>query len=113
MSGAEHFVAEYAFVATWGNVTFLGISEHDLRNRPVSLILISACFRTFLVLRVDITSLQRNSFQAVIVTDVAANLTFAIFNYEKIEWAASTEFGGNSLTGLSTTNGAKVPQLAS
>ena len=36
VSGAEHFVAEYAFVATWGNVTFLGISEHDLRNRPVS-----------------------------------------------------------------------------
>lgn len=44
----------------------------------------------------------------VIVTDKAANLTFAIFNYERIEWAASTEFGGNSLTGLSTTHAAKV-----
>lgn len=42
------------------------------------------------------------------VTDLAANLTFAIFNYERIEWAASTEFGGDSLTGLSTRGGAKV-----
>ena len=84
VSGAEHFVAEYAFVATWGNVTFLGISEKDLEKRP------------------------RNSYQAVIVTDKASNLTFAIFNYERIEWAASTEFGGNSLTGLSTTQAAKV-----
>jgi len=39
---------------------------------------------------------------------VSANLTFAIFNYEKIEWAASTEFGGNPQTGLSTTHAAKV-----
>ncbi len=44
----------------------------------------------------------------MIVTDKDANLTFAIFNYEKIEWAASTEYGGNSLTGLSTTKAAKV-----
>jgi hypothetical protein len=84
VSGAEHFVAQYAVVATWGNVTFAGISEHDLKKRP------------------------RNSYQAVIVTDIAANLTFAIFNYERIEWAASTEFGGDSATGYSTTNGAKV-----
>jgi hypothetical protein len=42
------------------------------------------------------------------VTDIASNLTCAIFNYEKVEWAASTEFGGNSQTGLSTTRAAKV-----
>ena len=35
VSGAEGFVAEYAVVATWGNVTFLGISERDLEKRPV------------------------------------------------------------------------------
>lgn len=35
VSGAEHFVADYAVVATWGNVTFLGISELDLKKRPV------------------------------------------------------------------------------
>jgi hypothetical protein len=35
VSGAEHFIAEYAFVATWGNVTFLGIAEPDLEKRPV------------------------------------------------------------------------------
>lgn len=35
ISGAEGFVAEYAVVATWGNVTFLGISERDLEKRPV------------------------------------------------------------------------------
>lgn len=71
-------------MATWGNVTFLGISEMDLRKRP------------------------RNSYQAVIVTDAVGNLTFAIFNYEKIEWAASTEYGGDPKTGLSTTGAAKV-----
>ena len=36
ISGAEHFVAENALVATWGNVTFLGISELNLLKRPVS-----------------------------------------------------------------------------
>ncbi len=36
VSGAEHFVAENALVATWGNVTFLGISELDLLKRPVN-----------------------------------------------------------------------------
>jgi hypothetical protein len=35
VSGAEHFVAEYAVVATWGNVTFLGISQQNLALRPV------------------------------------------------------------------------------
>lgn len=35
MSGAEHFVAEYAIIATWGNVTFLGISQPKLELRPV------------------------------------------------------------------------------
>ena len=35
ISGAESFVADYAVVATWGNVTFLGISEMDLEKRPV------------------------------------------------------------------------------
>ena len=35
ISGAEAFVADYAIVATWGNVTFLGISEQDLLKRPV------------------------------------------------------------------------------
>ncbi len=44
----------------------------------------------------------------VLVTDEVANLTFAIFNYEKIEWAASTEYGGDSKTGLSITGAAKV-----
>ena len=44
----------------------------------------------------------------VLVTDIASNLTCAIFNYEKVEWAASTEFGGNSQTGLSNTRAAKV-----
>jgi hypothetical protein len=77
-------VAEHAFVATWGNVTFLGIREMDLLRRP------------------------RNSYQCTIVTDKDANLTFAIFNYEKIEWAASTEYGGDSLTGLSATKAAKI-----
>lgn len=42
VSGAEAFVAEYAIVATWGNVTFLGISEKDLEKRPVSLLFL--CF---------------------------------------------------------------------
>jgi hypothetical protein len=28
-------VAEYAVVATWGNVTFLGISQQNLAERPV------------------------------------------------------------------------------
>ena len=42
------------------------------------------------------------------MTDKAANLTFAIFNYEKIEWVASTEYGGDPKTGISTTGGAKV-----
>ncbi len=32
----------------------------------------------------------------------------AIFNYENIEWSASTEYGGNSMTGLSSTHAAKV-----
>lgn len=35
-------------------------------------------------------------------------MTFAIFNYEKIQWVASTEYGGDSKTGLSTTGGAKI-----
>jgi hypothetical protein len=35
ISGAEHFVAEYALVATWGNVTFLGINQQNLELRPV------------------------------------------------------------------------------
>jgi hypothetical protein len=35
VSGAEHFVAEYAIIATWGNVTFLGISQPNLELRPV------------------------------------------------------------------------------
>ena len=35
----------------------------------------------------------------------------AIFNYENIEWAASTEYGGNSMTGQSTTHAAKVTYL--
>ena len=51
---------------------------------------------------------KRNSYQAVIVTDVTNSLTFVIFNYERIEWAASTEFGGDSFYGLSNTNAAKV-----
>ena len=42
------------------------------------------------------------------MTDIASNLTCVIFNYEKVEWAASTEFGGDSKTGLSTTRAAKV-----
>lgn len=32
----------------------------------------------------------------------------AIFNYENIEWSASTEYGGNSMTGQSSTHAAKV-----
>ena len=44
----------------------------------------------------------------VLVTDKETDFTVAIFNYEKIEWAASTELGGNSKTGLSTTNAAQV-----
>ena len=47
------------------------------------------------------------------MTDSAANLTFAIFNYEKIEWAASTEYGGSSVTGLSITHAAKVKENTS
>ena len=35
VSGGEDFVAEHALVATWGNVTFLGISETKLELRPV------------------------------------------------------------------------------
>ena len=35
VSGCEDFVAEYAVVATWGNVTFLGINQHNLDLRPV------------------------------------------------------------------------------
>jgi hypothetical protein len=42
------------------------------------------------------------------VTDSAANYTFVIFNYEKIEWAASTEYGGDPRTGISTTGAAKI-----
>ena len=48
MSGAEAFVAEYAIVATWGNVTFLGISEKDLEKRPVSLFLYVCCYLAFI-----------------------------------------------------------------
>ena len=42
------------------------------------------------------------------MTDISSNLTCVIFNYEKVEWAASTGLGGNSQTGLSTTKAAKV-----
>lgn len=35
ISGVENFVAEYALVATWGNVTFLGINQQNLELRPV------------------------------------------------------------------------------
>lgn len=35
VSGTEYFVASYAFVATWGNVTFLGINNPNLETRPV------------------------------------------------------------------------------
>ena len=110
MSGAEHFVAEYAVVATWGNVTFLGISERDLEKRPVGFIFFfQYSFRHFFLFNVKLFRYsQRNSYQVVIVTDISSNLTCVIFNYEKVEWAASTELGGNSVTGLSTTKAAKV-----
>ena len=36
MSGAEDFTARHALVVTWKNVTFLGNSVHDIRERPVS-----------------------------------------------------------------------------
>lgn len=47
------------------------------------------------------------------MTDKDANITVAIFNYETIEWAASTEYGGDSLTGLSKTHAAKVKTIDS
>ena len=103
-------MAEYAVVATWGNVTFLGISERDLEKRPVwylKFFLLKKSFKRINFL----FKLKRNSYQVVLVTDIASNLTCVIFNYEKIEWAASTEFGGNSETGLSTTKAAKVKQI--
>jgi hypothetical protein len=40
---------------------------------------------------------KRNTFQAAILTNT--NYTFAIFNYEEIEWYASTSQGGNPETG--------------
>jgi hypothetical protein len=35
VSGTEYFHADYAFIATWGNVTFLGINNRNLETRPV------------------------------------------------------------------------------
>ncbi len=99
-------MADYAVVATWGNVTFLGINNPILELRPVPVF--HFCSTVYFNINLYCLVLQRNSFQAVIVTDSIGNLTFVLFNYERIEWSASTEFGGDSRTGQSTTSGAKV-----
>ena len=65
VSGAEAFIATDALIVTWKSVTFLGNSVHDIKERP------------------------RNTFQAAILTN--GNHSFAIFNYEKIDWYVNLE----------------------
>ncbi|KAI3389375.1 hypothetical protein SNEBB_001005 [Seison nebaliae] len=74
VASAEEFVASHAVIATYGNITFDGIdSDLPFNQRP------------------------RNTFQIVLATD--SNMTFAIFNYEKIVWDSAPTFGANFRTG--------------
>jgi hypothetical protein len=45
----------------------------------------------------QVFSKKRNTFQAMIISD--DHESFAIFNYEEIEWYAATSLGGNPETG--------------
>lgn len=76
------FLATWGFIATWEEVAFYGALREG---------------RT-----------RRNSFQAVLVRNEAANESFAIFNYEKLQWTAGEYNGGNALTGL----GGETPAFA-
>nr|XP_020648218.1 alpha-tectorin [Pogona vitticeps] len=64
------FTAVSVFVATWEEVTFYGGSS----TTPV------------------------NTFQALLITD--GTNSFAMFNYEEINWTTGTASGGDPLTGL-------------
>ncbi|KAL7981567.1 hypothetical protein Chor_005655 [Crotalus horridus] len=64
------FTAVSVFIATWDEVTFYGGSS----TTPV------------------------NTFQALLISDGTAS--FAMFNYEEINWTTGTASGGDPLTGL-------------
>ena len=54
--------------------------------------------RKFYIL--SLVLLLSNTSLSAQITFKETDFTVAIFNYEKIEWAASTELGGNSKTSL-------------
>ncbi|XP_041453734.1 sushi domain-containing protein 2-like isoform X2 [Lytechinus variegatus] len=74
------FVAKFAFVATWENVTFYSISGG--------------------------AALKTNTFQAVLVSD--GDYSFTIFNYEKLEWTTGSSSFGDKGTGLAGNSSVAV-----
>ncbi|XP_065372052.1 protein mesh isoform X3 [Calliphora vicina] len=69
--GAETFVPKHVVITTWKNVSFAGGIDNSL-------------FTT-------------NTFQMVLATDEV--YTYAIFNYDVINWSAHTEAGGDTTHG--------------
>ncbi|XP_022089140.1 sushi domain-containing protein 2-like isoform X2 [Acanthaster planci] len=66
----SRFSATWIFIATWNKVPFFGAVNHDALN---------------------IT----NTFQTVLVTN--GRHSYAIFNYEEINWTTGTASGGNNI----------------
>ncbi|XP_071491471.1 protein mesh-like [Diadema antillarum] len=69
----RQFTSSWLYIATWDRVAFYGTSNPSITN----------------------------TFQAVLVTD--GRYSFAIFNYDDINWTTGTASGGNSDTGLGGT----------
>ena len=97
VSGAENFIATYALIVTWKSVAFMGNSLNDIDLRPVRFRKIKTSLTPIIQLVRFEIYFKRNTFQATILSN--SNYTFAIFNYEEVNWYASTSQGGNPETG--------------
>uniref|UniRef100_A0A8C5WEH6 NIDO domain-containing protein n=1 Tax=Leptobrachium leishanense TaxID=445787 RepID=A0A8C5WEH6_9ANUR len=89
------FTAQWAFVATWDNVTYYGAVSNE-----VGLIIHHIYIEAFTELDTDWCRLSLfqvvNTFQAVLITDWT--FTFVLFNYENIQW--TTDSASEGVDGL-------------
>ncbi|BES91125.1 AMOP [Nesidiocoris tenuis] len=69
--GSESFDPKHAIVVTWKNVTFSGGN--------------------------DVSISRVNTFQLVLATNEV--ITYAMFNYDELQWTSHTEAGGDTTTG--------------